>query len=363
MNVLGIETSCDETAAAVVRDGSDALSNVVSSQIATHAAYGGVVPELAAREHLRAITPVVDAALAESGCTVDDVDAVAVTSGPGLIPALLVGVAYAKGLAAAGERQFLGVNHFVAHIFGAFLEEPDLLSRPDLFPVLALVVSGGHTALVLIARDGAARIVGRTLDDAAGEAFDKAAKILDLGYPGGPVIDRIAADGDPKRVAFPRGLTGSSGRPVRDEDRLNFSFSGVKTALLYAVRDRALSQSELTDVVASYQAAIVDVLVDKTILAAAQFNAATVVLCGGVACNSSLRAAMTQAVKQAGRGVTIAARRFCTDNAAMVAGVAYHYLRHGCVSGLDLSPTARLNLALGTVPFAPDAEPGLPQHC
>ena len=355
MNILGIETSCDETAAAVVCDGHEVRSSVVSSQIELHAGYGGVVPELAAREHLKSIAPVVNAALSESSCTIQDIDAVAVTCGPGLVPALLVGVSFAKGLAGAHGCPFLGVNHFLAHIYGSFFDQPELLAKSESFPVLALVVSGGHTALVLIRAAGEASIVGTTLDDAAGEAFDKGAKILELGYPGGPVIDRLAKKGNPKAIHFPRGLTGRTGRPQRPEDRFNFSFSGVKTALLYKVRDRNVSDEELVDVVASYQQAIVDVLVQKTVLAAREHHAPTIVMCGGVACNSRLREEMSAAVSQAGRLLVAAPPCFCTDNAGMVAGVAYHYLRRGDRSDLDLSVSARLGQDLGIVPFAPQA--------
>ncbi len=353
MTVLGIETSCDETAAAVVRSGTDVLASNVSSQVSLHAGYGGVVPELAAREHLRNIMPVVSTALDQSGLALHDLSAVAVTCGPGLIPALVVGVSYAKGLASAAELPLVGVNHFLAHIYGAFIEHDDLLQDPGSFPILALLVSGGHTALVLIEATGAAHIVGTTLDDAAGEAFDKAAKILNLGYPGGPVIDRLAAQGDPKHVAFPRSLTGEGGRPLKPENRFNFSFSGVKTALLYHVRDRSLSDAELVDVVASYQAAVVDVLVRKTAAAAEKWQTPTIVLCGGVACNSRLRADMADAADQAGKRFVPAPPRYCTDNAAMVAGYAHHALAQGVEHDLEFTVSARLNPELGRVPFVP----------
>lgn len=358
MKILGIETSCDETAAAVVEDGTRVLSSVISSQIAKHALFGGVVPELAAREHLAAIDPVVSAALAEGGCTVADLGAVAVTHSPGLVPALLVGTAYAKGLAATGGVPLLGVNHFLAHVYGALLERPDVCREPARFPLLAVVVSGGHTALLLIRADGTTALVGRTLDDAAGEAFDKAAKILDLGYPGGPLIDRIAQRGDPGRVRFPRGLVGGSGRAVRAEDHLNFSFSGLKTALYYHVRDRVLADAELADVVASYQAAIVDVLVLKSRWAAEESGAATVVLCGGVACNSALRRAMAEHLGGGGRELIVAPPRYCTDNAAMVAGLAWHELRLGAAPDPDVIVGARLPEDLGRVPFAPQYASG-----
>ena len=354
MNVLGIETSCDETAAAVVSDGHLVRSSAISSQIEKHARFGGVVPELAAREHLKAIDPVIDSALGQAGCRLADIDAIAATSCPGLVPSLLVGMSYAKGLASAARLPFAGINHFVAHVFGAFIDERDLLA-PAHFPLMALVVSGGHTSLLLVEANGKAVIVGRTLDDAAGEAFDKAAKILGLGYPGGPIIDRLSRHGDACAVQFPRGLTGGGGRPVKAKHRLDFSFSGVKTALLYCVQGRELPEQELADVVASYQAAIVDVLVAKSITAAQTFGAPTIVLCGGVACNSRLRAQMQEAAVAAGRRLVTAPPRYCTDNAAMVAGLAFYYLRRGCASGLTSAVGARLSAELGTVPFAPGA--------
>ncbi len=353
MIVLGIETSCDETAAAVVRDGHEVLSNVVSSQIEAHAAYGGVIPELAAREHLRAIEPVVAEALACSGCSLEDIEGVAVTHCPGLVPALLVGVSYAKGLAACRQLPLLGVNHFLAHIYGAFLEHPGELADPAIYPILSLVVSGGHTSLLLVEADGQARVVGRTLDDAAGEAFDKAAKILNLGYPGGPVIDRLARAGNPRAVAFPRGLTGQGGKPMLPENRFNFSFSGTKTALLYHVKDRVLEDGELADVVASYQQAIVEVLVSKTVAAALEYEAPTIVLGGGVACNSSLRQDLRRVAGQRGRRVVVAPPKYCTDNAAMIAGLGHHAFALGQRSGLDLGIHARLPKELGLVAFAP----------
>jgi N6-L-threonylcarbamoyladenine synthase len=355
MIVLGIETSCDETAAAVVRDGQDVLGNAVASQIQLHAGYGGVVPELAAREHLRAMDVVVAQALAGAELDIAGIDAVAVTCGPGLVPALLVGTSYAKGLAAARGCPFLGVNHFLAHIYGSFIGHAGVLADAAAFPLLALVVSGGHTALVVIESTGRAHIVGTTLDDAAGEAYDKAAKILDLGYPGGPVLDRIAKTGNPKAYDFPRGLTGGGGRPLDPQHRYNFSFSGVKTALLYAIKDRELDEATLADAVASYQQAIVDVLVRKTIRAAAEFGTPTICMCGGVACNSQLRAEMGQAAEAAGRQLVLAAPKYCTDNAAMVGGIAYHYLNRGIASDMGLSVSARLDHSLGTVPFAPRA--------
>ena len=232
--ILGIESSCDETAAAVVEDGFRVLSSEVASQIAKDAVHGGVVPELAAREHLKALTPVVSGALKQAGVTLKDISAVAVTQGPGLIPALLVGLNYAKGISQINGLPLVGVNHFLAHIYGAFLDSPpDIFADESLYPLLALVVSGGHTSLMLIDKEGKARQLGCTIDDAAGEALDKGAKLLDLGYPGGPVIQKVAQGGDPEKFRFPRPLTGGAGKPVAPENRFNFSFSGIKTALLY----------------------------------------------------------------------------------------------------------------------------------
>lgn len=325
--ILGIESSCDETAASVVVDGSEVLSNVVSSQIAMHAPFGGVVPELAAREHLRNISVVVESAISESAVTVSDIDAVAVTNGPGLLPALLVGLNFAKGFSAAHGLPLVGVNHFTAHIYGTFLDfGVDLLQSDATYPILALVVSGGHTSLVLVDGNGSAEIVGGTIDDAAGEAFDKGAKLLSLGYPGGPIIEKLAKKGNPAKYAFPRPLIGRGGKAVRPENRFNFSFSGIKTALLYHARgireDCALEGEELFDTLASYQAAIVDTLAIKTMDAMKHFNVNSVVVCGGVACNGALRDRLRTDVENAGNAFYAAPPKYCTDNAAMIAGFA-----------------------------------------
>lgn len=356
MRILGIETSCDETAVAVVEDGTEVMANVVSSQIKEHAAYGGVVPELAARQHLNNIGPVTAEALAAAKLSIADIDAVGVTARPGLIPALLVGVSYAQGIVAGSGIPLVGINHFLGHIYSCFIENPNLLQDAESFPIVALVVSGGHTVICRIDSSGASQILGQTLDDAAGEAFDKAAKILELGYPGGPVIDRIAANGDPKAVDFPRGLTGGSGRPVKPENRYNFSFSGLKTSLLYRVKENwPESDAELRDVLASYQGAIVDVLTRKTMAAAASCDAPTVLVCGGVACNRALRASMQDVSDDENRRLYIAAPRYCTDNAAMIAGLAYHYIRFGTPTGNEVNVSARLGMDLGILPFTPEA--------
>ena len=351
--IFGIETSCDETAASVVADGRTVLSNVVASQIAKHAPYGGVVPELAAREHLTAIGHVVGESLKTAGVKPGDLDAVAVTNGPGLIPSLLVGLNFAKGFAAAHKKPLIGINHFLAHIYGAFYDTETKFDDPSLYPMLALVVSGGHTSIVILGSDGQARVVGTTLDDAAGEAFDKAAKMLNLGYPGGPVIQKGAEKGDPSKFRFPRSLTGGAGKPLDEANRFNFSFSGVKTSLLYHARKlggpEKLEGQTLYDTLAAYQEAIVDVLCSKAFDAAERYNVSSAVLSGGVACNSVLRDEFARRAPKRLK-VFIAQRKYCTDNAAMVAGLAYHHLACGQVDGLDLDAYARLPHSNG-VPF------------
>ncbi|NMA42371.1 MAG: tRNA (adenosine(37)-N6)-threonylcarbamoyltransferase complex transferase subunit TsaD [Oligosphaeraceae bacterium] len=353
MIVLGIESSCDETAAALVRDGHELLASCISTQVKLHAAYGGVIPELAAREHLKNITPVISTVFEQAKLSIEAVDAVAVTNGPGLIPALLVGNSYAKGLAMANKLPLLGVNHFEAHIYAAFLKHPELLKKPSNFPLLALVVSGGHTALVLIQADGQAELLGSTLDDAAGEALDKAAKILDLGYPGGPIIERLAKDGNPQAYNFPRALTGASGKATPKEHRFNFSFSGVKTALLYAVKDQRLDARQLADVLASYQAAVMEVLLSKSMAAAEEYAVPMLCLCGGVACNGYLRRRFQEECEKRHKQLILAEPVCCTDNAMMVAGLAWHYFKHGLQDDLSLPVYARLPEKLPKFPFAP----------
>ncbi|OQA80882.1 MAG: tRNA N6-adenosine threonylcarbamoyltransferase [Lentisphaerae bacterium ADurb.Bin242] len=347
--LLGIESSCDETAVAIVEDGKKVLANAVSSQMAKHAPYGGVVPELAAREHLTAIEKVCAEALSTSGVSMNDIAAVAVTHAPGLVPALLVGLNFAKGLAVANGKPLIGINHFLAHIYGAFVDsETAVFEDASLYPMVALVVSGGHTSIVVIRSGGKADIVGTTIDDAAGEALDKGAKLLNLGYPGGPVIEKLAAGGNRHRFNFPRSLTGTAGKAVSDENRFNFSFSGLKTALLYHANGLApdgsaahLEGELLTDTLASYQEAVVDVLCTKAFDAAEYFHARTALLCGGVACNSSLRERFEKTVPKGIRPI-LAPRKYCTDNAAMVAGLAYHYFAAGKFSDLSLDTFARL---------------------
>jgi N6-L-threonylcarbamoyladenine synthase len=307
VQILGIETSCDETAAAVVADGRSVRSSVVSSQVDLHARYGGVVPEIASRAHVEIVNDVIAQALLEAGVTLRDIDAVAAVHGPGLAGALLVGVSAAKAIALAIDRPYVGVNHHEAHMYAALLEDPAL--EP---PFVTLVVSGGHTLLIAMDDHGKYRVLGRTVDDAAGEAFDKVARFLGLGYPGGPAIDRLAREGDPKAIAFPR--------PMLDDGN-DFSFSGLKTAVVLYMRKHP--DAEVADVAASFQAAVVDVLVTKLLRVAEQTGMATVVIGGGVAANSALRARLVEEGETSGLRIMLPSIGLCTDNAAMVASVAW----------------------------------------
>ncbi len=349
--ILGIESSCDESACAVVRDGVEVLSSAVASQIARHAAHGGVVPELAAREHLSAFPRVLDEALATANVSLSDIDGIAVTQGPGLIPALLVGVNFAKGLALKHHKPLYGVNHFAGHIYGAFLGSSahPVIDDENAYPMLALVVSGGHTSLLLLHADGHARHLGFTIDDAAGEALDKAAKLLKLGYPGGPVMQKTAVNGDKNRFNFPRPLTGAAGKALSEENKYNFSFSGIKTALLYTLEkldlpeDSAIEPQLLSDLAASFQEAVVDVLVRKTMKAAKDFNVKTVIAAGGVACNAVLRERLSSECPKNVK-LLLAAPAYCTDNAAMIGGLGYyHYIAdNGRGDGVGFDAFARL---------------------
>jgi tRNA N6-adenosine threonylcarbamoyltransferase len=327
VNILGLETSCDETAAAVVGDGRFVLSSVVSSQIDLHARFGGVVPEIASRAHVDLIGPVIADALGEAAIEVDGLGAVAACHGPGLAGALLVGVSAAKALALVGDVPYVGVNHLEAHLYAAWLEDPDLVP-----PLAVLIASGGHTLLVIVDGHGAYRVVGQTVDDAAGEAFDKVARFLGLGYPGGPVVDRLAVEGDPEAIPFPRAMPGE-----RD-----FSFSGLKTAVVNHVRGSP--DSPVADVAASFQAAVVDQLTDKLAAAADAAGATALVLGGGVAANSSLRARVEALAAASGRRAFLPPLELCTDNAAMIAAAAWWRLQSDGPTPLDagIDPTLPL---------------------
>jgi len=385
--ILGIESSCDETAAAVVRSGEQVISNVVASQIATHQPYGGVVPELASREHLRAIVPVVRQALAEANQNYDSVDAIAVTQGPGLAGALLVGISYAKALAFALDKPLIAVNHLEGHIHAVLLEERQKGNYELQFPVLALVVSGGHTHLYLAAQKSQGwtyENIGHTRDDAAGEAFDKVAKLVGLGYPGGPIVDRLAPHGDPKAVKFPpaqikhrdrRDRRGEDHRGRKEKEaetdrpRFDFSYSGIKTAVLRYVeihgmhhsidaRRQALANIPIPkledylancdkrtlDMVASFQRAIVEDLVGKTLAAASACDVATLFVTGGVAANSELRSTFERNGAQEGLPVYFPSRPLSTDNAAMIAAAAYPKFLAKDFAAMDFSAEASLLL-------------------
>ncbi len=353
MNVLGIETSCDETSAAVVRNGREVHSNVVASQIELHRAHGGVVPELAARAQLTAIIPVVEEALRQADTGLDEIDAIAVTRGPGLAGSLLVGVNFAKTLAYARSIPLVGVNHLEAHLYANWLApaEDELGAEPE-FPMLALLVSGGHTELVSMTGHGRYQLLGQTLDDAAGEAFDKGARLLGLGYPGGPAIQNAAEGGRTDAFALPRARLGDSN---------DFSFSGLKTALLREVEPYRLPDEEtedendlpfrkhrpprfradmpVADLAASFQEAIVDVLVTKTAAAVRNTETSSVVLAGGVAANRALRERLSGEI---GPMLRVPGLSYCTDNAAMVAAAGYYAMRRGAQSGWELDVTSRL---------------------
>jgi len=378
--ILGIESSCDETAAAVVRSGEQVISNVVASQIAMHQPYGGVVPELASREHLRAIVPVVRQALAQASQTYNSVDAIAVTQGPGLAGALMVGISYAKALAFALDKPLIAVNHLEGHIHAVLLEERQKGNHELQFPVLALVVSGGHTHLYLAAHKNQGwtyENIGHTRDDAAGEAFDKVAKLLGLGYPGGPIVDRLAPHGDPTAVKFPpaqikhrdrRDHKGSKGIKS-DRPRYDFSYSGIKTAVLryvevhdmrqsIEVRHKALANiskpklqdylatcdKKTLDLVASFQRGIVEDLVGKTLAAARAYDVATLFVTGGVAANNELRQTFEQSGAQDGLPVYFPSRPLSTDNAAMIAAAAYPKFLAKDFAAMDFSAEASLRL-------------------
>jgi N6-L-threonylcarbamoyladenine synthase len=331
MKVLGIETSCDETAAAVVEDGRVLLSNVVASQVDLHARYGGVVPEVASRKHLESILPVIETALSEAGCRLEDIDAVAATVGPGLSGALLVGVNVAKAIVFAYRIPLVAVSHLEAHIYANWIETNGAVRSEPQFPLLALIVSGGHTELVLMDGHGRYRELGRTRDDAAGEAFDKVARLLELGFPGGPAIERAAAGAQPS-LRLPRAwLPGT----------YDFSFSGLKTAVLRIAGEQAGRDLPVGGLAASFQEAVVDVLVAKTVRAAREERVRQILLAGGVAANSALRSALANASPVP---VRMPPLFLCTDNAVMVAASGYYRLQRGEAAGLDQDVVAGLGL-------------------
>ncbi|MEX1177486.1 MAG: tRNA (adenosine(37)-N6)-threonylcarbamoyltransferase complex transferase subunit TsaD [Nitriliruptor sp.] len=334
MIVLGIETSCDETAVGIVEDRLTLRANVIASQVDLHAPYGGVVPEVAARAHLEQLLPTIDHALVEAGVGISDVDAIAVTHGPGLIGALLVGTAAAKGLALAHDLPLIGVNHLRAHVEVAQLEHGELE-----FPLAALVVSGGHTSIVAADEHGGFRQLGATIDDAAGEAFDKIARFIGLGYPGGPAIDRLAREGDPTAFRFPRAMSKDPGFDV--------SLSGLKTAVVRELRrlEAAGIEPNLADVAASFQEAIVDVQVDKTLAAAKDQGLERLVMAGGVAANTRLRSMMAEECAKVGIQLTVPSIPLCTDNGAMVAAAGANLMAAGRTSALDLAVDPGLPLA------------------
>ena len=333
INILAIESSCDETAAAVVESGRKVLSNVISSQIDLHTVYGGVVPEIASRKHTENINTVVKKALADAGLSFDDIDAIAVTYGPGLVGALLVGVSYAKALAYALDKPLVGVNHIEGHISANFIAHSEL--EP---PFMCLVVSGGHTNLVVVEDYGKYNIIGRTRDDAAGEAFDKVARSVGLGYPGGPKIDKEAKNGNPHAIEFPRAKVADS---IYD-----FSFSGLKSAVLNYQNSKLMKNEAINvaDLVASFQRAVVDVLVEHTIAAAREYGFKKIAMAGGVASNTCLRDCMDKACSKSGYKLYYPPAILCTDNAAMIGSAAYYEYINGVRSSLDLNALPNLKL-------------------
>ncbi len=330
MLILGIESSCDDTAAAVVEDGRRVLSSVVSSQDEIHSKFGGIVPELASRRHIESIIPVVEGALSGASVTLDDIDGIAVTRGPGLVGSILIGLSFAKAVSFVKGVPFTGVNHIESHPLAAFLYEGESLEPPQ-FPFVSLIVSGGHTTLLLMESHTSYRILGQTLDDAAGEAFDKVAKLLGLGYPGGAAIDRLAKTGSRDSVKFTR--------PYLAKGSLDFSFSGLKTAVLTHVRsqDGAPDALAVADIAASFQEAVVDVLVDKALRALEAEGSKNLVVAGGVACNSRLRERLTETARKEDLRLFVPPPRFCSDNGAMVAALGYHQIKKGMTGTLDMN--------------------------
>lgn len=331
--ILGIESSCDETAAAVVKNGREVLSNVISSQIELHKLYGGVVPEIASRKHIEKINQVIEEALEEAKVTLEDIDAIAVTYGPGLVGALLVGVAEAKAISYATGKPLVGVHHIEGHVSANYIENKEL--EP---PFLCLIVSGGHTHLVIVKDYGEYEIVGRTRDDAAGEAFDKVARAIGLGYPGGPKIDKLAKEGNKHAISFPRAKVA--------ENEYDFSFSGVKSAVLNYINGCNMKGEEINcaDVAASFQEAVVDVLVTHAVAAAKAYGFKNVAMAGGVASNSALREGMKNACEKNGLNLYYPSPIYCTDNAAMIGAAGYYEYIRGARAGLDLNAVPNLRI-------------------
>lgn len=328
MKILAIETSCDETSAAVVKDGKRILSNIVATQVEFHKKYGGIVPEVASRKHIEVINPIIKAALEKAKTKFKDLEAVAVTYGPGLVGSLLVGLCAAKSIAYSLSIPLIGVNHLEAHIYANFIDP-----QPPKFPFVTLIVSGGHTMLVLVKDHGEFELLGRTRDDAAGEAFDKVARFLKLGYPGGPIIDQLAKEGDPTAIKFTRPMMGQG---------FDFSFSGIKTAVVNLVNKNEGHATK--DVVASFQQAVVDVLVEKTVRAAKEYKCKTIALAGGVSANSLLRKELAARCKKEKIKVHVPPLNLCTDNAAMVGCAGYYHFKKNKISDLKLPAVASLRL-------------------
>lgn len=331
--ILAIESSCDETAAAVVKNGREVLSNVISSQIALHTLYGGVVPEIASRKHIEKINQVIEAALLEADMELEEISAIGVTYGPGLVGALLVGVAEAKAIAYGARKPLVGVHHIEGHVSANFIEHPDL--EP---PFLCLIVSGGHTHLVIVKDYGEFEIIGRTRDDAAGEAFDKVARAVGLGYPGGPKIDKAAKGGNPQAIPFPRARV--------NENIYDFSFSGLKSAVLNHINHAKMTGEEISipDLAASFQNAVVDVLISHTMEAAKNYGYKRVAIAGGVASNSALREGLKSSCKKRGLDFYYPSPVYCTDNAAMIGAAAYYEFINGVRAGWDLNAVPNLKL-------------------
>lgn len=331
--ILAMESSCDETAASVVKNGREVLSNVISSQIALHTLYGGVVPEIASRKHIEKINQVIESALAEADVTLEEITAIAVTYGPGLVGALLVGVAEAKALAYAAKKPLVGVHHIEGHVSANFIENPDL--EP---PFVCLIVSGGHTHLVIVKDYGEFEIIGHTRDDAAGEAFDKVARAVGLGYPGGPKVDKAAREGNPHAIEFPRAKVG--------DNPYDFSFSGLKSAVLNYINHAKMTGEEICvpDLAASFQNAVVESLVSRAIMAAKEYGYDKLAIAGGVASNSALREGMKAACEKEGIRFYHPSPIYCTDNAAMIGAAAYYEYQKGARSGWDLNAVPNLKL-------------------